>query len=636
MSNTNDKRYYVDFGPELLQLLGPNLYTNIYYVLGEIIANAYDADAENVYIIYDTSANSIIIEDDGTGMTYKDINNKFLPIGVQSRVSDEDTFTPLKHRKKMGRKGIGKLAALSVSKRIQVTSVRNGEKSGCILSLDISKPNAEGRYEIPAIDDNEINFRHIKDHGSAIIMENARYSIHKSIESAKRNISLIFPFACKEFKIHLENLLTKESTVIDGDINDIIKLSDTLITFTQPGSKYSEYLSGLHESFDSGRYYRALQKDLSIKDLPVQKVLNKKENAFGFSSLKLINNDGEEQEYELLIEGWIATYASTKDKKKSDDFPVNHISIISHDKLGQFDILADISTDRMQEAYVVGQFFVDLLEETSLPDISASNRQGYKTDDIRFIKTKELIREFALKKILDLKKDASEEKNFLKNKQKQQDDKTKKEEYNKAVAKLLSDKNIAKAMKRKRVRETFEKAYELKRIINSTSRKLLISHNSVPDDIGLINIFEKILLDCGFTSEEILYTSSSYYESRIPGAYTNIYDYLQDFFLNTVKRNDLCVVYILNKGFITKWNPTLEAGAGWVLSTSWFPIYTDDHTSVCAPFEKTLLPCLKYHMPDVEVRYLASAIKGICDCCGKKEQTEDSIVELIKASALTD
>lgn len=38
----DNKRYFVDFGPELLQLLGPNLYTNIYYVLGEIIANAYD------------------------------------------------------------------------------------------------------------------------------------------------------------------------------------------------------------------------------------------------------------------------------------------------------------------------------------------------------------------------------------------------------------------------------------------------------------------------------------------------------------------------------------------------------------------------------------------------------------------
>lgn len=43
---TKDKKYFVNFGPELLQLLGPNLYTNIYYVLGEIIANAYDADAK--------------------------------------------------------------------------------------------------------------------------------------------------------------------------------------------------------------------------------------------------------------------------------------------------------------------------------------------------------------------------------------------------------------------------------------------------------------------------------------------------------------------------------------------------------------------------------------------------------------
>ena len=66
----DDKRYYVDFGPELLQLLGPNLYTNIYYVLGEIIANAYDADAQNVYILYDTDKNTIIVEDDGTGMTH--------------------------------------------------------------------------------------------------------------------------------------------------------------------------------------------------------------------------------------------------------------------------------------------------------------------------------------------------------------------------------------------------------------------------------------------------------------------------------------------------------------------------------------------------------------------------------------
>ena len=45
------KEYLLNVDPRILELLGPNLYTNIYYVLAELIANAYDADAKNVYII---------------------------------------------------------------------------------------------------------------------------------------------------------------------------------------------------------------------------------------------------------------------------------------------------------------------------------------------------------------------------------------------------------------------------------------------------------------------------------------------------------------------------------------------------------------------------------------------------------
>lgn len=44
------KEYQLNVDPRILELLGPNLYTNIYYVLAELVANAYDADAHNVYI----------------------------------------------------------------------------------------------------------------------------------------------------------------------------------------------------------------------------------------------------------------------------------------------------------------------------------------------------------------------------------------------------------------------------------------------------------------------------------------------------------------------------------------------------------------------------------------------------------
>jgi len=45
------KRYIMQIDPAILRSLGPSLYTNIYYVLAELIANAWDADAHNVYII---------------------------------------------------------------------------------------------------------------------------------------------------------------------------------------------------------------------------------------------------------------------------------------------------------------------------------------------------------------------------------------------------------------------------------------------------------------------------------------------------------------------------------------------------------------------------------------------------------
>lgn len=295
-ASMDDKRYYVDFGPELLQLLGPNLYTNIYYVLGEIIANAYDADAQNVYILYDTDKNTIIVEDDGTGMTYDQFNSKFLPIGITSRDSEENIYTESGTRKRMGRKGIGKLAALSVAERVKVISVRSGDKSGCVLSLNISSKNSDGKYEIPAIPEDQIKFLKIDDakSGSAIIMENSRYSINKTIDSAKRNISLIFPFACQTFKIHLENVTTGATATIDDTTTDIIKLSDALLTFSDEDSKYNKYLNALHSVFDDGRYYRVLQQELPTDQLPTQRVLHKALTAIK-EKMQLVTTTGEKK-----------------------------------------------------------------------------------------------------------------------------------------------------------------------------------------------------------------------------------------------------------------------------------------------------------------------------------------------------
>lgn len=630
----DNKRYFVDFGPELLQLLGPNLYTNIYYVLGEIIANAYDADAQNVYILYDTDKNTIIVEDDGTGMTYDQFNSRFLPIGITSRDNADNTYTESGTRKRMGRKGIGKLAALSVAERVKVISVRDGDKSGCVLSLNISNKNADGKYEIPAIPDDQINFLKIDEtkSGSAIIMENSRYSINKTIDSAKRNISLIFPFACQTFKIHLENLTTGETATIDDTTMDIVKLSDALLTFSDEDSEYNEYLNALHGAFDNGRYYRVLQEKLPPDQLPAQKVLHKALTTIKEKML-LVTITGEQKAFDLSICGWIATFASSSDKKRNTDFPVNHISIIANDKLGQFDILPDISTDRMGEAYVVGQFFVDLLEETELPDIAASNRQGYKEDDPRFEKTLELIRKNALRPILELKADATKEKNYIRDLEKANKAKESKEAFDRSIREVVEHPDFKKVIHDSQpVKQALETAWELKDTLKDTYKKIMISHSS--DDKPVIDELERVLHFCGFEKEEILYSSSNYYESGFE-AYTDIYDYLKNFFVNTTRKTDLCVIYILNQGFVEKWDPVLEAGAGWVLNSTWYPMYTDTFSSVRRPFPGTAYtPKLNFDMDEKQSRTLAGAIYRISQHAGKLEQTEETIFQFIKTTRL--
>src|SRR5437868_3560104 len=69
----------------VLDHLGRHLYRSFATVLGEAISNAWDADAENVWIYVDRKRNSFFIKDDGIGMTALDFQNKFLKIGYSKR-----------------------------------------------------------------------------------------------------------------------------------------------------------------------------------------------------------------------------------------------------------------------------------------------------------------------------------------------------------------------------------------------------------------------------------------------------------------------------------------------------------------------------------------------------------------------
>ncbi len=94
-------------------------------VISEVVANSWDADAQNVRIFLDNSQDTITISDDGTGMSKRDINQRYLKVGYRKR--DEMTETPVFKRRVMGRKGIGKVWLFSIADTIEVRSKKAAE-----------------------------------------------------------------------------------------------------------------------------------------------------------------------------------------------------------------------------------------------------------------------------------------------------------------------------------------------------------------------------------------------------------------------------------------------------------------------------------------------------------------------------
>jgi len=133
----------------VLEHLGINLYSNIAAVLTEAVANAWDADAENVTIRVDPAkeAQWIEIVDDGIGMSVGDLNGKYLRVGYRRRdEGDEHGRMTAKQRPVMGRKGLGKLSLFSIANEIEVQSARDGQQAaGFTMRVDGIKKAVEAK-----------------------------------------------------------------------------------------------------------------------------------------------------------------------------------------------------------------------------------------------------------------------------------------------------------------------------------------------------------------------------------------------------------------------------------------------------------------------------------------------------------
>jgi uncharacterized protein (TIGR02391 family) len=176
------------FEPNTIEHLGVKMYSHIPPALAELIANAYDACAEEVEVkLYNGDEKKIIIKDTGSGMTFDEINDHFLRIGRNRRVEKQ---APLCGRIPTGKKGLGKLALFGLGNIVEIETIKDGEQVKFILNYnDILKQKGEYKplTERETIEDKEIS-------GTTITLKELKHQADFSAEEYSTSLARLFNF----------------------------------------------------------------------------------------------------------------------------------------------------------------------------------------------------------------------------------------------------------------------------------------------------------------------------------------------------------------------------------------------------------------------------------------------------------
>jgi hypothetical protein len=352
----NDFEYELTIDLNALNHLGINLYSNIPAVLSEVVANSYDADADNVEVTLNIDDGTIVIWDDGHGMSQGECNKKFLTVGYRKR--DHESVTTAKGRHVFGRKGIGKLSLFSIANIIEVHSIKiqNGgcpTKSAFTMNVsDIANTITSGvkNYKPTKVDEAHITITK----GTRIALRELKKNISTATEGylRKRLARRFSVIGENNFRVSVNG---KDIAIEDRDFFPKIQY---LWTIGDSGKKYSAFCTSLNK--------------------PVQHVDG------------IIDID---KGYE--ISGWIGTF----DKQKNIDKGNNSITILAWGKLIHEDILKDIKEGGIFSKYLIGEIRADFLDYDNLPDMATSDRQRLVESDSRFERLRDYIQAEILKKI---------------------------------------------------------------------------------------------------------------------------------------------------------------------------------------------------------------------------------------------
>ena len=327
----------------VIEHLGINLYSNIAAVLTEAVANAWDADAEQVEIEVDPNQKWIAISDDGGGMSVADINNKYLRVGYRRRQDvDESSLTAKKNRPVMGRKGLGKLSLFSIANVIDVQSAKNGEA-----------------------------------HGLRMTVEGIRQSLERGDRAYRPD-----PLPPEQIKV------SKGTRIVLKEIKRT-RLTPGVAALRKRLARRFSIIGELHRfrvAIDSEPITAADRGDLFIAQFlwafgDYQPPPSATPNVVESEHLPERSPNWEES---WMVRGWLGTARKPKQLDSREAGNLNGIVVFARGRLFHENILDKVNDGRLYTKYLTGQIEAEFLDRDDRPDIATSDRQRIQEDDPRY------------------------------------------------------------------------------------------------------------------------------------------------------------------------------------------------------------------------------------------------------------
>lgn len=225
------------FDISTFRLIGRDLITDRITALFELVKNSYDANAKHVTLTFENVGVGkekpiIRIEDDGYGMSFEDIRDKWMVIGTSSKRKSPYSPEPF-NRKCVGEKGIGRFAVDKLGDKVTIVTKTKDSDKWLNVNIDWSfyESGIDGRSEVFFTDiETPFSFNYannIEETGTKLIISNVREPWTKGeIEHLIREISkmvspyenLAYPFNVKivaeEFNINADAIRSMDDVKI--------------------------------------------------------------------------------------------------------------------------------------------------------------------------------------------------------------------------------------------------------------------------------------------------------------------------------------------------------------------------------------------------------------------------------------